>query len=96
MRKLLEKLQIKDVNIGACAGEGEWYEDPQGRDLVSFNPATGEPIAKVIQATEKTYEQVVCQAVEAFKSWRMMPAPKRGLVIRDLGQALREFKEPRQ
>jgi aldehyde dehydrogenase (NAD+) len=94
MKKLLEKLQIKDVNMGACAGEGQWFEDPQGPELISYNPATGEPIAKVIQATEKTYEQVINQAHESFKSWRMMPAPLRGQVIRDLGDALRELKEP--
>ncbi|MBA7685751.1 Succinate-semialdehyde dehydrogenase [NADP(+)] [subsurface metagenome] len=94
MKKLLEKLQIKDVNIGACAGEGQWFEDPQGPELVSYNPATGEPIAKIIQATEKTYEQVISQAAEAFKSWRMMPAPQRGMVVRDVGEALRELKEP--
>jgi len=94
MKNLLKKLQIKDVNIGACSGEGAWFEDRQGQELVSYNPSTGEPIAKIIQATEKTYEQVLSQAVESFKSWRMTPAPKRGQVIRDLGQALRELKEP--
>ncbi len=94
MKSLLRKLQIKDINIGACSGEGAWFEDKQGTELVSSNPSTGEPIAKVIQATEKTYEQVLSQAVAAFNSWRMTPAPKRGLVIRDLGQALRELKEP--
>lgn len=94
MKSLLKKLQINDINIGACSGEGAWFEDKQGQELISYNPATGEPIAKIIQATEKTYEQVLSQAVESFKSWRMTPAPKRGLVIRDLGLALRELKEP--
>ncbi len=94
MKNLLKELGIRDINIGACSGEGAWYADSQGKELVSRNPATGEVIAKVIQTTEKTYEQVLSQAVEAFKSWRMTPAPKRGLVIRDLGQALTEFKEP--
>ncbi len=94
MKEILEKLQIKDVNIGACAGQEDWYEDPAADEVVSYNPATGEPIARVLQATEKTYEQVLNTTVEAFKSWQIMPAPKRGLVVRDLGLALREFKEP--
>jgi aldehyde dehydrogenase (NAD+) len=94
MKEILEKLQIKDVNIGACAGQEDWYEDPAAEEVVSTNPATGEPIARVLQATEKTYEQVLNTTVESFKSWRMMPAPKRGLVVRDLGLALRELKEP--
>jgi aldehyde dehydrogenase (NAD+) len=94
MKEILEKLQIKDVNIGACAGQEDWYEDPGAEEIVSSNPTTGEPIARVLQATEKTYEQVLSTTVESFKSWRMMSAPKRGLVVRDLGQALREVKEP--
>lgn len=94
MNNLLKKLGIRDVNIGACSGDGAWYADSQGKELVSSNPATGEVIAKVIQTTEKTYEQVLNQAVEAFKSWRITPAPKRGLVVRDLGKALTELKEP--
>jgi len=94
MKALLEKLQIKEVNFGACAGMDAWQEDSEGRELISYNPTDGKPIAKVIQATEKTYEKVVSQAAEAFKTWRMLPAPKRGLVVRDLGQALRDYKEP--
>jgi aldehyde dehydrogenase (NAD+) len=94
MKALLEKLQIKELNSGACSGPDDWYEDTEGPELVSYNPADGKPIAKIIQATEKTFEQVVVQATEAFKSWRMLPAPRRGLVVRDLGQALRDLKEP--
>ncbi len=94
MKALLEKLQIKEINFGACAGLEGWHEDSEGRELISYNPTDGKPIAKIIQATEKTYEKVVSQATEAFKTWRVLPAPKRGLVVRDLGQALRDFKEP--
>jgi aldehyde dehydrogenase (NAD+) len=94
MKEILEKLQIQEVNIGACAGQKDWYEDPGAEVVVSTNPTTGEPIARVLQATDKTYEQVLNTTVESFNSWRMMPAPKRGLVVRDLGQALRDFKEP--
>jgi aldehyde dehydrogenase (NAD+) len=94
VKEILEKLQIKDINVGACAGPDDWYEDPAGEEIVSYNPTTGEPIAKVLQATERTYEQVLTSAVEGFKTWRMLPAPKRGLIVRDLGEALREKKEP--
>jgi len=94
MKSLLEKLELKSKNIGACAGPDAWYEDPKGQELVSFNPTTGEPIATVIQATASTYDRVMNEAGAAFLRWRMVPAPKRGLVIRDLGQVLREVKEP--
>jgi len=94
MKSILEKLNLKDVNVGACSGIEDWYTDPDSEEIVSINPATGEPIAKVLQATAETYEQVTRTADEAFRSWRMVPAPKRGLVVRDLGAALREIKEP--
>ena len=94
MKAILERLNIKDVNAGACAGPRSWAEDPQGKELVSHSPTTGQPIAKVLQATEKTYENVMSRTVEAFRTWRMIPAPKRGEVVRNLGQALREVKEP--
>ncbi len=94
MKALLEKLHIRQVNAGACTGLDGWIEDPKGQELVSYNPATGEPIASVIQVTGDTYNAVVDKATEAFKTWGTVPAPKRGLVIRDLADALRELKEP--
>src|SRR3990167_8452770 len=94
MKALLEKLSLKDVNSGACTGPDGWIEDPSGKALVSYNPAAGEPIAKIIQATAVTYEAVVNKAAASFKTWRNIPAPKRGQVVRDLGEALRELKEP--
>lgn len=93
-KEILDKLEIKNVNTGACAGPDEWFRDPQSEEMVSFNPSTGKEIAKIFQATERMYEQVVSQAADSFQIWRMTPAPKRGLVIRDLGNALREVKEP--
>jgi aldehyde dehydrogenase (NAD+) len=91
---LLAKLSIKDVNPGACVGPDGWITDADGQELVSHNPTTGEPIARVVQAGAHGYEQAVSAAAEAFATWRMVPAPKRGEVVRDLGNALREMKEP--
>ncbi len=90
----LKELGIESVNSGACSGPGQWAP-VEGRELLaSVNPATGEEIAKVAQANEDDYEKVMAEAVEAFKEWRMTPAPKRGLVVRDLGEALRAKKDP--
>jgi aldehyde dehydrogenase (NAD+) len=94
MKELLEKLSIKEVNPGACSGADGWIEDPNGKELVSYNPTTGEPIASVVQATGKTYNKVAEAAQRAFDTWQRIPAPKRGLLVRDLGDALREYKEP--
>jgi aldehyde dehydrogenase (NAD+) len=91
---LLSKLQISEVNPGACFGPDGWITEAQGRAVTSFNPTTGEPIARIIQATPESYERVVVEAASAFKAWRMVPAPRRGQLIRDLGNALRELKEP--
>lgn len=94
MQKLLTKLNLTDTNPGACIGPDGWLTDPQGQPLISYNPTTGEPIARVIQATGTIYEQVITAAQQSFMTWRTMPAPKRGLIVRDLGTALREQIEP--
>ncbi len=94
MNAVLQKLQIAEVNAGACTGMDGWIQDPNGEKLVSVNPSTNETLATVIVPTVGTYDQVVQNAQKAFQTWRMMPAPKRGEVIRDVGNALREYREP--
>jgi aldehyde dehydrogenase (NAD+) len=86
------ELGIRDSNLGACTGE--WIEPDQPSQLVSVNPSDGEPIASILQADEAAYEKVMAAATGAFASWRMMPAPARGEVVRELGNELRVFKEP--
>jgi len=89
----LKELGIESVNPGACSGEGQW-SPVEGRDLLtSYNPTTGEEIASVAQASSEDYEKVMAVATETFKEWRMVPAPARGLIVRDLGEALRAKKE---
>jgi aldehyde dehydrogenase (NAD+) len=90
----LKELGIESINPGACSGAGMWAAT-EGRDVISsVNPTTGEEIAKVAQASAEDYENVMAVATEAFKEWRMIPAPKRGLFVRDLGDALRAKKDP--
>ena len=93
-KNILGQLDIQDINPGACSGPGAW-SGTDGRDLISsINPATGEEIARVAQATEADYEEVMAAATESFREWRMVPAPRRGLIVRDLGEALRAKKDP--
>lgn len=94
MKALLEKLGIKEVNPGTCTGTDEWMMPEDGAELVSYNPSTGEALATVVQATPEIYDEVAARADQSFRSWRELPAPKRGAVVRDLGNALRELKEP--
>ncbi len=93
-RSLLEKLHLNEINLGACTGADSWLKDDEGTELVSYDPSSGEPIASVIQAGPSSCETVIQRAQSTFRSWRSVPAPKRGLVVRDLGDALRECKEP--
>jgi aldehyde dehydrogenase (NAD+) len=87
LEKLLERLGIREVNSGVFAGE--WLQ-AEGPDVSSVNPSTGEVIARVQTASRANYEQVVARAQESFKTWRSMPAPARGEIVRQIGQALRE------
>ncbi len=94
MQDILRKLGISAVNAGVCCGSGNWRRDADGAQLQSINPASHEVIASVVQATPQNYEEAVRAAQAGFAHWRALPAPKRGELIRDLGNALREFKEP--
>ncbi|MFN8443708.1 MAG: aldehyde dehydrogenase family protein [Caldilineaceae bacterium] len=94
MKSLLTKLGLAERNPGACTGPNGWISDPNAERLVSYNPTTGEAIGTVQLASQATYDTVVAAAQQAFLDWRMTPAPKRGLLVRDLGSALRDAIEP--
>lgn len=85
--RILDRLGIRETNSGVFAGE--WLT-PQGREIESINPATGEVIARVQTATREDYEKVVARSQDAFKTWRSLPAPARGEIVREIGLALRE------
>ena len=93
MKDILKTLGIQDVNYGACSGEGKWSTNEDGGLLESYNPATGELIAKVYKATERDYETIVAESEAAFKSFRKVPAPIRGQLVREMADALREKKD---
>ncbi len=93
MNRILKKLNIQAVNAGVCAGPDGWMET-DAAPIVSTNPTTGEPIAAVLPTTPAAYEQVVAAAQAGFEKWRTVPAPQRGQLVRDLGNALRDYQEP--
>ena len=86
----LSSLGIEDLNQGAYAGE--WIECT-GEVLESRSPATGEVIGRVRMATGAEYERVAAAAQEAFRRWRTVPGPKRGEIVRRMGNAMREHKD---
>ncbi len=91
--EFLKTLGIREVNYGASSGQ-EWFESTTGGEINVYSPATGEFIAKVFQATDEDYERVMQRASEAFRWWRTVPAPKRGEIVRIIGNKLREYKQP--
>ena len=93
MQSVLKELGIQKVNYGACSGSGQWSDSQDGGLLESINPATGEVIASVYQATESDYERIVQDAEKAFKDFRKIPAPIRGQLVREMGEAIREKKD---
>ncbi len=91
VRAVLDRLDVEPVNSGAC-GDG-WIRSPSGGELVSTNPANGSVIARVLMAGPDDYESVAVSASEVFLKWRMLPAPQRGLIVREIGDELRRFKD---
>jgi len=90
--QMLEELGIRPINNGAHTGL-DWIET-HGDIIESYSPNDGSLIAKVKQATWDDYEKIVVQAQEAYKVWRLVPAPKRGEIVRQIGNELRKYKEP--
>jgi aldehyde dehydrogenase (NAD+) len=88
-QEVLARLGIRPENPGAACGP--WLET-QGDLLISYNPSDGSAIASVRKAQEEDYDEVVFQAVQAFERWRMLPAPKRGEIVREIGNELRAHK----
>jgi len=86
----LGALGLQAENPGAF--DGAWI-DTTGERVESINPATGEPIAAVRLATGEEYERVAAASEAAFHAWRTWPAPRRGEVVRQLGEALRRHKQ---
>jgi len=86
----LNNLGLKGENLGSSTGLN-WI-DSQGEYFDSMSPADGALIGKVQAANEKTYQAIVAQAQQAFETWRHVPAPQRGEIVREIGNALREKK----
>jgi len=91
IQDVLKKLGISELNQGVSTGT-EWF-DTKGAITNSVSPIDGKEIAKVQNATMDDYEMVMQKAQEAFKVWKLVPAPQRGEIVRQIGLALREYKE---
>ena len=91
MPEALKALGIKEINDGTSTGSNSFSS---GEIIESYSPVDGQLIGKVKTTTAADYEKVMQSATAAFKSFRAMPAPQRGEIVRQFGNKLRELKEP--
>ena len=88
MKEILTSLGIEDSNRGGFCGE--WMGS--GPELAVTTPIDGSQLATVRQVTEEEYDAIVSRAHEAFLHWRTVPAPRRGELVRQIGNRLRSVK----
>jgi len=87
---LLDEILGK-THSGACGQT--WIENTGGDELASFNPADGSELGRVRLAAEEDYDEVLLAATKTFERWRLLPAPQRGEIAREIGDALRAAKD---
>src|SRR5882672_1293257 len=90
--EFLDQLNIGEENSGTSTGT-KWISS-KGKKISSFSPVDGKLIATVTVTDKESYEAVVTKAKAAFKEWREWPSPRRGEIVRQIGDALRAKKEP--
>ena len=88
--QFLQELKIQKENEGSSTG-AKWIQS-KGELISSFSPVDNQLIGAVVTTDAAAYEQVIKTAEAAFIEWRNWPAPKRGEVVRQLGEALRKDK----
>ena len=91
IQEALELLGIKETNKGTSTGSNNFGS---GDTITSYSPVDGALVGKVVGTSKEDYDKVIATASEAFKVWRLKPAPQRGEIVRQFGQKLRELKAP--
>ncbi len=90
--KFLTQLKIQKNNNGVSTGL--LWPKAKGEKINSFSPVDGKLIAAVTGADKNNYDSVIAKAQTAFAVWRQWPAPKRGEIVRQVGEELRKNKQP--
>ncbi len=90
--QFLAELGIEENNQGISTGT-KWINS-NGTGIHSFSPVDGNKIGTTITTDKQAYEQVLLSSLHAAKEWQNWPAPKRGEIVRQVGEALRLHKEP--
>ena len=90
IQEALKQLGVEPINNGTSTGS-YWFSN--GELIESYSPVDGKLIAKVKATTKQDYEKAMSSAISAFKTWKVMPAPQRGEIVRQFGEKLRDKKE---
>lgn len=90
---LLKTLHLTEKNSGGCAGSHWWSHTKHHGEINAINPATGKKIASTYRISTEDYEHIITEATSASLKWRQVPAPKRGEVIRAIGEELKKYKD---
>ena len=90
IKKTLSNLKIKDINNGSSTGTKSYG---QGEIINSYSPVDGKLIGGVTTTTKEEYEKIMQSTTNAFKDWRLKPAPERGEIVRQYGKKLRFHKQ---
>ena len=93
MNDTFQRLGLSAVNASAWSGTDGWSTQTDAALFSSMNPATGKPLAQIRASNAQDYERVLASAARAAALWRTFPAPKRGEVIRLMGEELRKNKD---
>ncbi len=91
--ELLKRLGIESPQAGTWSGSHGWSQASAGPLIEVRNPSSGEPLAQVRGARLEDYEQLLESATKASAAWRALPAPKRGEIVRLIGEELRRCKQ---
>ena len=91
IKKVLKSLGIESLSYGASIGD-QWIKT-RGEKIASYSPVDGQMIGEVVIATSRDYNQCIEAGLKAFSYWKMTPAPQRGEIVRQFGEALRQKKE---
>ncbi len=92
-QELFKRLSLMREHPGGCGSSTTWTRTTQAGTVESKNPSTGALLARVYGCSEADYDILVTGLQQTHASWRMVPAPKRGEIVRRIGQALREHKD---
>jgi len=92
IQSILNKLGVTESNAAFSTGSN-WGGELNAEKLESFSPVDGKLIAETKIASATDYETIIAKAQIAFNDWKTIPAPKRGEIVRQFGDALRENKD---